>query len=202
MTPALAPPLDPSGDEGRSLLRRELLHHEYHNQHLWQRFLDWLGRVFDRGVGAASGTSGATTFATMLVVALLVVGAVLLLSRVRRDRRTRAAAVAVLPDDRPAAAELRRRAEAARAEGRFAEALVDAFRALAMRQVERGPLDDRPGATAREVAARLAEAFPEQGGRVGHSADLFDATLYGAHPVTRDDADDVLGLDDTLAGVR
>jgi hypothetical protein len=108
----------------------------------------------------------------------------------------------VLGDDRPTAAELRRRAEEALAAGRSAEALLDAFRALAARQVERGRLDDLPGATAHEVAATLATTFPAHGERVGHSADLFDATLYGDHPVTPDDAHGVLDLDATLAGSR
>ncbi len=37
---------------------------------------------------------------------------------------------------------------------------------------------------------------------MGRSADLFDATMYGDHPASRDDAAAVLGLDDTLAGAR
>ena len=88
------------------------------------------------------------------------------------------------------------------AEGRHAQAVVDGFRAIATRQIERGQLDDEPGATAHEVAARLAASYPEEGSLVGRSADLFDATLYGDQPATRDDASAVLGLDDTLAGAR
>ena len=38
------------------------------------------------------------------------------------------------------------------------------------------------------------------GPRVGRTADLFDATLYGDRPATPDDAGAVLALDDTLAG--
>jgi hypothetical protein len=195
------PPLTPSGDEGRRLLREELTHSEYRHD-LWQRLLHWLARLFERSVGAASGTSGVATFVTLLVSALLVVGLLLLLSRVRRDRAERSRPGGVLPDDRPSAAELRRRAESSLAEGRHREAVVDGFRALATRQIERGRLEDQPGATAHEVAARLAATYPEQGPRVGRSADLFDATLYGDRPATRDDATGVLGLDDTLAGVR
>ena len=199
---APGPPLDPSGDEGRRLLRTELLHREYHQQNLWQRLLDWLGRLFDRSVGAASGTSGVTAFVTLLIGALLLAGLLVVLSRLRRDRRQRVRPPALLPDDRPSAAELRRRAEASLAEGRHQEAVVDAFRALAVRQIERGRLDDQPGATAHEVAARLAASYPQEGSRVGRTADLFDATLYGDRPATRDDASAVLGLDDTLAGAR
>jgi Tfp pilus assembly protein PilV len=197
-----SPPLDPSGDEGRRLLRDELLKGEYHQQHLWQRLLAWLGRRFDGSVRAASGSSWITVLVTMLLVALLVTGLALVLSRISRDRRTRARPAALLSDDRPSAADLRRRAEASLAEGRHGQAVVDGFRALATRQIERGRLDDQPGATAHEVAARLAASYPEEGSRVGQSADLFDATMYGDRPATREDAAGVLGLDDTLAGAR
>lgn len=198
---APGPPLQPSGDEGRHLLREELVRNEYH-RHLLQRILGWLWRRLEGGVGAASGTHGLTAFVTMLIGALLVVGLVLLLSRVRRDRRRRIGVAAVLPDDRPAASELRRRAEAALSDGRYADAVTDGFRALAVRQVERGRLMDQPGATAHEVAASLATSYPSHGERVGRTADLFDATLYGDRPATPEDATGVLALDDTLTGAR
>ena len=194
------PPLDPSGDEGQRLLRRELLHPEY-QQNPFQRLLAWLWRHLESGAGAASDMSWLTTLVTMVVVATLVLALVWLLTRVRRDRRSRVE-TAVLPEHRVSAAELRRRAERALAEGRHDDAVVDAFRAVAARQVERGRLDDQPGATAHEVAARLATTYPEQGGRVGRTADLFDATMYGHRSATLADAADVLALDDTLAGVR
>ena len=200
---APAPPLDPSGDEGRRLLRTELLRREYHEQNLWQRLVAWLGRLFDRSVHAASSSPSITVFVTMLVVALLLAGLLVVLSRLRRDRRRRQVRTgALLTDERVSAAELRRRAEASLAEGRHTEAVVDGFRAIATRQIERGRLDDEPGATAHEVAARLAASYPEAAPGVGRSADLFDATLYGDRPATGDDARDVLLLDDTLAGSR
>ena len=46
----------------------------------------------------------------------------------------------------------------------------------------------------------LATSYPGQGERVGRSADLFDATLYGDRPASRDDARGLLELDDALAG--
>ncbi len=199
---APGPPLDPSGAEGRRLLRDELLRSEYHQQHVTQRLLAWLERLFERSVGAASGSSGVTVLVTMLLAALLAVGLALVLSRLSRDRRVRTRPRAVLSDNHPSAAELRRRAETALAEGRHRAAVVDGFRALAARQIERGRLDDQPGATAHEVAARLAASYPGEGLRVGRSADLFDATMYGDRPASHDDAEGVLGLDDTLAGAR
>ena len=196
------PPLQPSGDEGRRLLRDELLHSEYHRQDVLQRILGWIWRRLQGGVGAASGTSWVTTLVTMLVGALLLVGLALLLSRIRRDRRRREEVAAVLTDDRPSAGELRRRAESALAEGRHADAVVDAFRALAERQVERGRLSDQPGTTAHEVAATLATAYPDHREGVGRGADLFDATYYGDRAASREDAAGLLELDDVLAGAR
>jgi len=194
------PPLTPSGDEGRRLLREELLHGEYHRQNVLQRILAWLGRRLDGGIGAASGSSWATTLATMALVALLLIGLVWILSRFRRDRRRRTQAEALLPVDHASAAELRRRAEAALREGRHDAALVDAFRAVAARQVERGRIDDQPGATVHEVAARLAATYPGHGSRVGRTADAFDATMYGHRTASHDDAVDAIALDDALAG--
>lgn len=199
---APGPPLQPSGDEGRRLLRDELVHGEYHRQDVLRRILDWLGRRLDAGVGAASGTSWVGALVTMLVAVLLVLGLVLLLSRLRRDRRRREREAPVLTSDRPSAVELRRLAESALADGRHAEAVVEAFRALAVRQVERGRLTDQPGTTAHEVAASLATAYPDHGDRVGRGADLFDATYYGDRPASREEATALLELDDVLAGAR
>jgi len=199
---APGPPLQPSGDEGRRLLREELLHGEYHRQHVLQRILDWIWRRLQGGVGVASGSSWISTLVIMLVAGLLLVGLALLVSRIRRDRRRREQEASVLTADRPAASELRRLAEAALAEGRNDDAVVEAFRALAVRQVERGRLADQPGTTAHEVAATLATAYPDQRERVGRGADVFDATFYGDRPASRDDAADLLELDDVLAGGR
>jgi hypothetical protein len=204
---AADPPLDPSGDEARRLLREELLHREYHRTDLWGRLLDWLGRIFRGGVDAASGSSTATALVTTIVVLVLVVALALVLTQLRRDRRgRRRRAEAVLPDDRPSATVLRRRAEEALAAGRFADAVVDGYRALAARQIEHGRLEDRPGATAHEIAALLATTYDARGRSITAAADLFDATRYGDRPATADEARTVLALDDELtrepAGAR
>ena len=56
------------------------------------------------------------------------------------------------------------------AQGRFADAVVDGFRALALRQAERGRLEDAPGATAHEVADSLAAAYPAKRGAIALGA--------------------------------
>lgn len=196
------PPLDPSGDEARSLLGRELLHPEYHERNVLARLLDWLDRLLGGTIDAAADAPPLSTF--LAIAAFLALGLALawLVSRARRAPRAASGPGPVVADRALTAAQLRAAAEHALAAGRPADALVDGFRALTVRQVERGRLDDRPGATAHEVAVALAAAYPDLGGRVEGSAARFDAVLYGGRPATPEQAVEVLALDDALAGVR
>jgi hypothetical protein len=201
LTAALsAPPLDPSPDDASTLLRRELVRPEYHEHDVLQQVLDWVGRMVDGAVDAASGTPPLSTFAAMVAFLLLALGLGWLLSRARRTARA-ARDRAVLPTDLTVtAADLRARAERALAEGRPEDAVVDGFRALAVRQVEHGRIEDRPGATAHEVALALGAAHPDQQPHVDRTAALFDAVRYGDRPATIDQARGVLELDDALVG--
>jgi Domain of unknown function (DUF4129) len=190
-------PLDPSPGEARSWLQRELLNPEYHQQNVVERLITWL----ERQIGGGLATSGLLSTAAAILIFLLLLGALAwLLSRIQRIRRAPTTTGPVLDHEVVTAAELRARAEAALADGRPEEALVDGFRALAVRQVERGRLDDAPGATAHEVALLLAAEYPELSGRVGDNALLFDLVLYGDRPATLEQATGVLTLDDELAG--
>jgi hypothetical protein len=192
-------PLDPSPGEARSWLQRELLDPEYHQQNVVERLIAW----FERQIGAGlEGAGLLSTFVAMLIFLLLLGGLVWILSRIQRNRRARTAIGPVLGHEVVTAAELRARAEAALADGRPEEALVDGFRAMAVRQVERGRLDDSPGATAHEVALLLATEYPQHGAAVGDNALLFDLVLYGDRPATPEQATGVLILDDELAGAR
>jgi hypothetical protein len=196
------PPLDPSPDEARSELRRELLRPEYYEDNLLQRLLTWLERQLDKGVEAAVDAPPLQTFAAMLTAVLLVGALIWLGSRARVGARAAREAQSVLTGEAITADALRARAEAALAEGRNEDALVDGFRALAARQVERGRLLDTPDATAHEVADLLASEYPDRRPRVASAAALFDSVLYGDRPATRDQAADVLALDDDLAVLR
>ena len=198
----LDPPLDPSGDEARSLLRRELLRPEYHDEDLVQRLLTWLQRQVERGLAAASQAPPLSTFVAMVVGLLLVAALVWLGTRARLAGAREGTPGAVLPTDTVSAAEWRARARAALEDGRHEEALVDGFRGLAVGQVERGRLDDLPGATAHEVADALGTSYLHQRPRITEAARLFDLVLYGDRPATREQAADVLGLDDELAALR
>lgn len=193
------PPLDPSQDEARHLLERELVHPEYHRHNLLNQLLDWIDRLVNGTVNAASDAPPLSTFLAMVAFTALALGLAWLISRARRTARAERAHAVVARDEVVTAGDLRRRAEQALAEGRNADAVVDGFRALAVRQVERGRLDDLPGATAHEVAAAVGAAHPEVRGRVDRTALLFDEVRYGDRPASREQATEVLALDDALA---
>ncbi|MGI8644855.1 MAG: DUF4129 domain-containing protein [Nocardioides sp.] len=196
------PPLVPNGDEGRSLLRRELLRPEYNDQALISRFVDWLRDKITQGVDVASGSPPLATLAAMVLLVLLVVALGWLLSRAQMTSRARGVGAPALTDEGLTARELRRRAEAALAEGRHEDAVVDGFRALALRQIERGRIEDVPGATAHELAGALGASYPPRSERVAGAADVFDAVLYGDRPATAAQARETLALDDELVGAR
>jgi hypothetical protein len=192
------PPLDPSGSEAHDKLRRELLHPEYHEQNVIQEVFSWLMRKVGSGLDRASQAPPLSTLMAMLIFVALALGLAWLISRARHTARDKDDKRAVLTEEVVTADELRARAEAALEAGRFEEAVVEGFRAIAVRQVERGRLSDTPGATAHEVAEALAREYAAMADRVHRSARLFDEVLYGDRPATREQADAVLALDDDL----
>lgn len=196
------PPLDPSGDEARRLLQRELVRPEYHDRSLVEEVLDRVDRFVNGTIDAATAAPPLSTFFAMVAFLLLALALGWLLTRARGSARASRDRAVLRPDEVVTAAQLRRRAEQALAEGRNADAVVEGFRALAVRQVERGRLDDLPGATAHEVAIAVAAAHPDAGAAVGRTAALFDAVRYGDRPATREQAAGVLQLDDVLGGPR
>jgi len=200
--PPRDPPLTPSPDEARSRLRRELLRPEYNEQNLVQRFLSWAERQLGKGLDAAADAPPLSTLAAMVILVGLVGLLGWLLSRARRTARTGDEDRAVLTGEVISADDLRARAEAALAEGRHEDAVIDGFRAVAARQVERGRLVDAPGATAHEVAVALGREFPHLRERVHGGGALFDAVLYGDRPATAAQAESVITLDDELVARR
>lgn len=198
--PSLKPPLDPSGDEARRALRRELADPKYYDANIVERITDWLERLISESIDGASGSPPLTAAIAILVALLLAVSVLLIVSRARRTTRAESSTAPALTDELITADELRARAEAALSAGDASAALVDAFRAVAVRQVERHRIEDVPQATAHELARALAAEFPAHAPAVHRGADLFDLTLYGERHATRDQAVELLRLDDLLSG--
>lgn len=197
-----APPLDPSSGEGRRLLADELAGPEYSPQEsLLRRAVDvvvrWFRDLFD---GASGGPISfwwyAVVAGAVLVLLALVAWALLRLEPARRRRRVGPGAVF----DEPglSAEDYRRRARAASAAGDHAAAILDGYRALVAGAVERFVLDDRPGATAREIAVSLGEVFPPESDHLGHAARVFDAVRYGGERPGAADGQAVLALEDRI----
>lgn len=195
------PPLTPEPAEAEQLLREELDGGSYAGTSVLEALRDWLQGFFEAGSGAADGASQVQTVMSWLSALVLLGVVVYLLTRVRASR---AAATgrgrSLFGEEVVSAAVLRARAEAALAQGRFADAVVDGYRALALRQIEDDQVDDVPGATAQEVGRMLAGAFPAEAAEVRGSAALFDAVLYGGRDAVAEQAAAVLRLDDRLPG--
>ena len=195
------PPLDPRGDDARSQLRRELARPEYHETDLLRRIFEQVQRFFQESVDNAADAPPLATFAAILVALALALALSALVARARRTARGQDDdGRPALGDERVSARELRARADAAFAAARWDDAVVDGFRALAVRQVERDRIEDLPQATAPELARQLGSAFAERRPRIDAAADVLDSVLYGDHPADRDQAVEMLALDDELAG--
>lgn len=195
------PPLVPSPEDARRELRRELLHPAYQRDWM-ERLLDRIDRMFNGAVGAAAGVGPLSLLAALVVFLLLVLAVIWLVTRARPAAELRRSPGPVLAEEAATASDLRLRAESALRAGRLEDAVVDGVRALTVRQVERGRIDDVPGATAREVTSRLATEYPDRRPGLEGVAQLFDAVLYGDQPATADDVTSVLTLDDDLASAR
>jgi hypothetical protein len=170
--------LSPAPVQARSWLAQELHGSDY--QSPW---LDSLGRWISalvgrilQGAGHVAGLSGAITVLIALAVIALLVW---VLPKVRRERVVATTDGAVLDDVTITPAHYRDLAAQARRDGRFDDAVLDGFRAIAKDMSDRGVLDDAPGRTAHEVALALTSPFPDHADRLVRAADLFDSVRYG-----------------------
>lgn len=174
-------PVDVGRDEAAAAAARELAKGIYADQRppLWQRALTWvLDRLQDLFDAATRATPGGPWG---LLVLVLVAAAVVVAVRWRAGAVRRAGGVpAPLFVGRPqTAAEHRAAADRAAAEGRFADAVRERFRAVVRRLEERGLLDERPGRTADEAAADAGRVLPGCAAELRAGAGLFDEVVYG-----------------------
>jgi hypothetical protein len=196
-------PVVPDADQARQWLERELAEPVYHQQpSLAQRFLDWLGRLFENADGVPIGNVG-TLVTVLAVVAALVLVTFLVTGPVRRSRRIGGGAGAVLgADDRRTAAEMRAAADAAAAREDWAVAVAERFRAVVRSLEERAVLDERPGRTAHEAVEAAGVRLLPHATDLRAAASLFDDVVYGHRtPRAADDAG-LRELDARVAATR
>lgn len=206
MTPASWSPLrglDPTPTEARDWLEQELHGSDYQDPWL-ESVIRWvvesLGKLFDGASRLAN--SGVSLVITVLVALVVIALMVWVLPRVRRESVTAAPDGSVLKDLTITARTYRDRAAQALVEGRYDDAVLDGFRAIARDMSDRTLLDDAPGRTAHEVSLALASPFPDFATRLARAADLFDSVRYGHRRASADQAGDVRRLDMELIAAR
>jgi len=203
----LAQDLNPDGSEARQWLADELANDEYRDgRPLLTRIIEWLVDVITdllsgfRVTGVSGG--GAPPIVVALVVVVLLAGLALLLSRLRRERRTVTSSDAVLGDLNLSVVEFRDRGRASIREGRWNDAVIDFTRAIAREAADRTLLSDAPSLTAHEIGAQLAPVFPEHAEATARTMDLFDSVRYGRYAATEADARATQAHDETLRKAR
>lgn len=174
-------PVDPDAETARRWAVEELARPEYNERpNLGQLALEWARDQLARLIEAFSGADPRAAWVTVVVV-LVVVGLVALLvaGPVRRARARSRGSAEVFGDDVRTTAELRASADRLAAEGRWAEAVLDRFRAVLRSLEDRALLDDRPGRTAHEAAEQAAGRLPTCADDLRRAGRLFDDVCYG-----------------------
>ena len=195
-------PVVPDAEQARRWLEQELADPVYHQQpSLLQRFLDWLGRLFEGADGLPIGNVG-TLLAILAGLAVLVTVAFLVTGPVRRSRRVAGARSVLDADDRRTAAELRAAADAAAARGDWAAAVADRFRGVVRALEERAVLEEQPGRTAHEAVEAAGLRLPAHAVDLRAAGRLFDDVVYGERTPRAEDDAALRELDARVAATR
>jgi len=200
-------PDQPDADEARELAERELAKHVYDAAQptLIDRIAlaigDFLDSLTMRGVGA-SWSPIVVVIVIAVIVALIAVGLAIWGRPKLANRRASESALLFGEDDGRSAAELRADAASNAAAGRWDEAIVSRFRAVARSLDERDVIDPIPGLTATGLAALAADFFPAQAAGVRAAAGSFDDVRYLRRPGTAEMYAVVAEVDDEVARAR
>ena len=202
MTPALwaagVSGIDPG--DARGLLRAELTRPEYRvdDKPVLQRLLEYsfdkLASLLERTAGSVFGGAGGLLLLGAIIVAV-VVGVRLRIGPLAR--LARGGSAPAVGGTRSADGH-RAEADAAAAQGRWADAVRERLRAIVRSLEESGVLDARPGRTAVEVARDAAGAAPTLGAPLIAGAVVFDQVWYGGRTAGPEDDAALRALDDQV----
>jgi hypothetical protein len=170
----------PGRDEAQEAARRELERRAYDEARPpWTaRLIQWVLDKLSELLASASGLPGGGLGVALLVllVGILVAIAVARLRPTVRDPRSGDLFGA---GHLLTAAEHRDLADAAAAQGDYAEAVRERLRAVVRHLEERGLLDPRPGRTAAEVSREAGRTVPALVEPLGRAATTFERIWYG-----------------------
>jgi len=193
--------LNPTPPEARSWLNQELQGSDYQSPWL-DSLTRWIADQMRKLLEGANHLAGLSAAITVLIALVVIAVLIWILPRVRRERVSTVTNGAVLDDGTITADAYRDLAARAIRDGRFQDAVLDGFRAIAKDMSDRRMLDDAPSCTAHEVSMALASNFPEQADRLARAADLFDSVRYGQRRTSAYQAGQIQDLDTELVTVR
>jgi hypothetical protein len=197
-------PVVPDREAARAAAHSELLKPAYHAhdptlfQRLATRLVDWIQELF----GRASGPTPGNRLSSLLLIGLVVLAVVGIRARLGPLRKTHRRSAPVFRSEIRSAADYHAAADAALVAGDTTTATVERFRALVRGCEERGLLVPRPGRTANEVAAEVAELRPAAAGPVRAAAGVFDEIRYGGRSGDRAAHDVVAAADVAVREAR
>ncbi|MBE1471720.1 DUF4129 domain-containing protein [Kibdelosporangium phytohabitans] len=196
-------PVDIGRDAARDAAVRELSDPAYRDAEpsTFAKVLRWVLNLLDELLSGISGIMPGGIVGLMILVALIIVVVVAVRLRVGKLARS-AASASVFAGRELTAADHRRAALAAEAQGDLAEAVRERFRAIVRGLEERGVLDERSGRTVDEVARAAGARLPQHADELRAAARLFDDVWYGGHDATVDEYRRLTDLDLVLDGAR
>lgn len=200
-----AVPVDPTADEAREWLVRELAKPPYRAaepswfDRLAGAVWDWLSDLLGSGIG---GSPALIWGFVLLVLVAAIVAAYFAFGPPRRNRRSTITGALFGDDDGRDAAAMRESAERAASDEDWPLAIEEMFRAIARGLAERAVLTTSPGTTATGFALRAREFFPDLGDRLEASARLFDDVRYLGRAGSREAFAEVSALERELRSHR
>ncbi len=199
------PPLDPTPDEARDWLTRELSKQVYESAKptwfdlLAEQFWKWVQSLFGQGPEGSFFGAWAQLVIVIVIVGLIVAAFFIFgMPRLRRRIAGQAAGSLFGEDESRSSIELRAAADLAARASDWNTAVIERYRAIAKMLSERVIVAVTPGMTAQTLAQETGIEFPEHTGSLRRAAALFDGARYLSQKLSRSDYDAVLNLDRAL----